>query len=412
MLTKRQELWPLVVFVLCLIVPVGTVLWAVINGEWGVIEDGLHPFDNAEQVYLPAGHLFRAEQDLYWLDVDEWPSSEAFYYSPLFAAGMAGLDALLPNSVLLVGLFVALLIAYILGTGLWNQEIRLTTGFAIAGVVPVFVYYSSESLWANIVPINVVVGLYAVLALAVWAARRQIAWPAALALATMIIAKPQFLFGVLAAVALAWNDPGGRVFVRKTILIAAGLLAALVIAAAAFTSPAYLGGQLVDWARFLASASRDYPFVGSDEFFTSNNSLAQQLYRVGGGDLLPLVFVIQIALVADFLWRIVQALHNGANWSAQPRRALAFVLWGYLLVGLLAHVFMDLIAGPAVFFFLIAAGIVTSRALKVFLAALLTVLIVGPLMSYSGAIPCYLVFTVVALPLVRRYAMTQEVKSV
>jgi hypothetical protein len=208
--TRRQELWPLVVFVLCLIVPVGTVLWAVINGEWGEVEDGLHPFDNAEQVYLPAGHDFRAERDLYWVDVDEWPSTEAFYYSPLFAAGMGGLDALLPNSVLLVGLFVVLLIAYILGTGLWNQEIRLSTGYVIVGVVPVFVYYSTESLWANIVPTNVVVGLYAVLALAAWAARRQKAWPAAFALVMMVVAKPQFLFGVMAAVALAWNDPTTR----------------------------------------------------------------------------------------------------------------------------------------------------------------------------------------------------------
>jgi hypothetical protein len=408
MLTRRQELWPLVVFVLCLIVPVGTVLWAVINGKWGEVKDGLHPFDNAEQVYLPAGHDFRAERDLYWLDVDEWPSSEAFYYSPLFAAGMAGLDALLPNSVLLVGLFLVLLIAYILGTGLWNQEIRLATGYAIVGVVPVFVYYSTESLWANIVPTNVVVGLYAVLALAAWAARRQKAWPAACALVMMVVAKPQFLFGVLAAVALAWNDPDGKVFVRKTILYAAGLLVALVIVTAAFTSPSYLGGQFVDWVRFLASASRDYPFVGSDEFFTSNNSLAQQLYRVGAGDLLPLVFAIQIALLVDFFWRIARALQNGANWSAQPRRALAFVLWGYLLVGLLAHVFMDLIAGPVVFFFLIGAGIVTARALKVFLVAMLTILTVAPLMSYTGAIPCYLVFTVITLPLVRRFAMTED----
>jgi hypothetical protein len=182
MLNKRQELWPLVVFVPRLIVPVGAVLWAVVNSEWGVIEDGLHPFDNAEQIYLPAGHDFCAEHDLYWLGLDEWPSTEAFYYSPLFAAGVAGIDALLPNSV--------------------------------------------------------------------------------------------------------------------------------------------------------------------------------------------------------------------------------------LLVGLLAHVFMDLIAGPVVFFFLIGAGIVTSRALKVFLVAMLTVLTVGPLMSYTGAVPCYLVFTAIALPLVRRFAMRQEVKSI
>jgi hypothetical protein len=199
--------------------------------------------------------------------------------------------------------------------------------------------------------------------------------------------------------------------VRKTILCAGGLLVALVIVAAAFTSPSYLGGQFVDWVRFVASASRDYPFIGSDEFFTSNNSLAQQLYRVGAGDLLPLVFAIQIALLVDFFWRIARALQNGVNWSAHPQRALAFVLWGYLLVGLLAHVFMDLIAGPAVFFFLVGAGLVTSRALKVFLVAMLTVLTVAPLMSYSGVVPCYLVFTVIALPLVRRFAMTEAVES-
>jgi hypothetical protein len=42
---------------------------------------------------------------------------------------------------------------------------------------------------------------------------------------------------------------------------------------------------------------------------------------------------------------------------------------------------------------------------------MLTVLTVAPLMSYSGVVPCYLVFTVIALPLVRRFAMTEAVES-
>jgi hypothetical protein len=404
-MNRRQEVWPLIVFVLCLIVPVGSVIWAVANGEWGVIEDGTHPFDNAEQVYLPAGENFRHEADLYWLDLGEWPSTEAFYYSPLFAAGMAGLEALLSDSAISVILFLCLLGAYILGTRLWNRELQTVTGIVIAGVVPVFVYYSTESLWANIVPVNVVVGLYAVLALAVWAARQHNAPAAVVALVVMVIAKPQFLFAVLAATALVWNDPGGRSFVRKTILIAVGLFAALVILAAAFSSPAYIGRQFGDWGRFLASASSDYPYVRSDEFFTSNNSLAQQFYRVGAQDLLPLVFVIQAGLLVDFSWRVGRALRGGANWSQHPRQALAFVLWGYLLVGLLAHVFMDLIAGPVVFYFLVSAGLVTSRAMKIFLVAMLTILVVGLLMSYYGVIPCYLIFTIIALPRLRKFAI-------
>jgi hypothetical protein len=402
---KRQWNWPLVMFVLCLIVPIGTVLWAVYNEEWGIVEDGMHPFDNVEQVYLPVGDGFRHEADLYWLGIDEWPSTEAFYYAPLFAGGMAALGALLPDSVISVGFFVVLLAAYILGTRLWNRELHATTGIAIAGVVPVFVYYSAESFWANIVPGNVVVGLYALLALAVWAGRRHHAGVAAVVLVLIAIAKPQFLFAVLAAVALAWNDAGGRAFVRKTLLVAAALFIGMVMLAAVFSSPAYIGEQFVDWGRFLASASRDYPYVGSDEFFTSNNSLAQQLHRVGAEELLPLVFVAQVALLLDFFWRIARALRGGVNWTQNPQQALAFVLWGYLLVGLLAHVFMDFIAGPVVFYFLVGAGLVTARWMKITLVGLLTILVVGPLGSYTGLIPCYLIFTILTLPRIRTFAI-------
>jgi hypothetical protein len=31
----------------CLITPIGTVLWAIVNSEWAVTEDGLHPFHNS-----------------------------------------------------------------------------------------------------------------------------------------------------------------------------------------------------------------------------------------------------------------------------------------------------------------------------------------------------------------------------
>lgn len=405
MIEKRQGQWPLVMFVCCLLVPVGMVLWAIYNEEWDVIEDGMHPFDNVEQVYLPTGDYFQREEDLYWLGIDEWPSSEAFYYSPLFAGGMAALEALLPDHVISVGVFAGLLAVYILSTRLWNRELQAITGLVIGGVAPVFVYYSAESFWANIVPGNVVIGLYGLLALAVWAGRRHYTGVTAFTLVLIVITKPQFIFAALAALVLAWNDTGGRAFLRKTALAAAGLLIGMVALGAVFSSPAYIGEQLADWARFLSTASSDYPYVGSDEFFTSNNSLAQQLHRVGAEELLPLVFVVQGALLLDFFWRIVHALRQGLNWQQNPQRALAFVLWGYLLVGLLAHVFMDLIAGPVVLYFMIGAGLLRGRRMTMILAALLTILVVAPLMSYSGLFPCYLIFTIITLPPIRAFAI-------
>jgi hypothetical protein len=402
---KARLTSPLVVLIACLIVPVGMVLWSVVNEEWGVLDDdSLHPFDDLERVYLSAGRAFGHERDLYWINLDEWPSTEAYYYSPLFAGGMRALEAVLPDSAISFGAFILLLIAYILGTRLWWRELHQITGIALVGALPIFIFYTTESVWANLVLANVVIGLYALLALTVWAGREQRAGVAALALILLVIAKPQFIFGAGTAVLLAWHDPGGRAFVQRAVGIAVALGIAALGAAALATSPGYVIAQSVDWARFLLSASRDYPYIGSDEFWTANNSLAQQLHRIGAEELLPLVFALQLLLLADFVWRLYRAFRSGAGWQSNPRQALAFVLWGYLLVGLFAHVFMDLIAGPVVYYFLVGTHLVTRRWEKIALVALIMVVTVSLFMSVGGLLPCYLIFTIMALPRLRRYA--------
>ena len=403
---ERRDGWAWAVLVLCLLVPVGTVLWAAVNQDWGRVGD--YAFDNIDQVYFGSGDNFQHEAEMYWLNVEKWPSTEAFYYSPLFAAGMAGLNALFSPAVISLGVCSLLLAAYLFGTFLWRRELQDITGTVIAGVIPVFVFYTARFVLGERCP------------------GERGGWP--------LPAAGAGGMGGAAAKRRRYGRCGGDGGNQQAAIPGSGAdCRGLGLARAGIyrkNGPHHGGGRWPDCSRwrpclvprricggrartgcdFCPAPSGHYPYTGSDVFFTSNNSLTQQSHRLGAEELVPLVFVIQAALLLDLGWHIVQAIREGVSWQTNPRWALAFVLWGYLLVGMLAHVFMDFIAGPAVFYFLVGAGLVTTRGMKVTLAALITVFVVGPLMSFGGVIPCYLLFTVLVLPRIRRLAVAPQVK--
>lgn len=368
----RPARWALVIVValLCTAPAWGAVLDAVFSDYYEKRFDLI--LDDASTYDKRGGEPFVDKDDIYWTEADDWPlvdadddgeiddvDTEAVYYSPVFMAAVGVLSALLDDLALLMVFFFSMLALYLLGTALWWRELAQIAGLTFTGLLPVIVFMTHESFWANATLANVALGLYAAYAITVWSARKQRVVVAALMLFVVGMTKPNFLFGPFAAVLLVWNDD--RKFVRNTIIGTIGLYVAGFTLAAVWKGPGYLFDLHIEWVRMILNVSSNYPFIDSSDFWTTNSSLLALLHRFGIQDLSPLVYVFQLAALVGFAVGLYRAIRGGLSWSTDPAKALGWTLLGYLLAGWLSAVFMDLILLPVLFYYVIGTGQLASR---------------------------------------------------
>ncbi|MCD4685993.1 MAG: hypothetical protein K8S97_08655, partial [Anaerolineae bacterium] len=346
------------------------------------------------------------KDDIYWTEKDDWPvddegevDTEAVYYSPVFMAAVGAIGSQLNDLMLLLVFFVTMLALYLAGTWLWQGELHAIVGISFTGLLPVVVFMTHESFWANATLANVALGLYAAYAVTVWSARKQRVVVAALMLFAVGAMKPNFLFGPFAAVVLVWNDD--RKFVRNVVIGTVGLYVAGFVLAALWKGPQYVFELHIEWVQMILNVSSNYPFVDSGDFWTSNSSLLALLHRFGVSDLEPVVLLLQLAALVAFATGLYRAIQGGLSWTSNPVKALGWTLLGYLLAGWFSAVFMDFILLPVLFYYVIGTGQLASRRWQIAVFVFFwPVVLIGAFMGYG--LHFYLIATIVFGVLIAR----------
>ncbi len=243
---------------------------------WTESQEAMVPADL--QIYLNAAKNFRSRQGLY-LQGSLARLEDHFPYAPSFALAFIPFLWLSPVAVTIVHTvlhFVALLLLYFCWGQIFKQLNLERAVQILPWTIPVWLLFSS--FWTDLSYLNIYIVMALIGTLLIRAIINEQLGGAVLYLALVLQIKPHWAFAAVVPLLLGRY----RFFFKLMVwtLVAYLLTTGIVILVA---SPAYGWQQYIDYVRFLARLSRDFPWRGPDSGFLGyNHSIVQIIVYVFG----------------------------------------------------------------------------------------------------------------------------------
>lgn len=280
------------------------------------------------QVYLEAASHFQERSDLY--QEGALPRPEFYQYPPSFASAFAPFLAFSPAQLIVVHSAIHLA-AYALLFAVWYRlfgALRLDRAREMMiRALPVWVAYSP--FWGDWAYLNVYVVMALLSSLLIGSVINERPEWSALWLSVILQIKPQWAFAAAVPLLL-----GRYRFFFKLLAWSAAAYVGVAAALMAFAGPFYVGGQYLDYYRFLANMSANFPWRGPETGLLGyNHSILQTvIYFLGlSPESMQLATAVKIALLIPLALLGLRFLRgpSGRAGCAAPQHALdlAFALY-------------------------------------------------------------------------------------